>query len=423
MPVSTLSLRQRMTLGTGLMLVPLLLLGIVGYLFYLQTIDSFESVIQESLPVGVPVSELHRDILQLDMPLDQYLLTGSQRERRRFSQQAEEIERQFNALLNNTALLREYHEDIRRAAASWHELVTLGEAIIERDSTGRTVPLADITHFEEQQQKISRILDEIYSTLQSEIRTNYQNALHNQQQIQVLLLVVFLAGILVAVNIGNRLARQVIRPLTLLREGTERFGNGDLSHRIELENRDEFGQLATTFNKMADELELLASYDSLTGLLNKREFESRLQDEVRRAKRSRNPFALLLMDLDYFKQVNDTHGHPAGDHTLRVLAALLKKQVREADYVGRYGGEEFGMILTDTAEKDARDTAERIRRLVEEKAFAISDSATINITLSVGLATYPDDAGNAETLFACADKALYKAKETGRNRVISFSDI
>lgn len=412
-----------MTLGTGLMLVPLLLLGIVGYLFYLQTIDSFESVIQESLPVGVPVSELHRDILQLDMPLDQYLLTGSQRERRRFSQQAEEIERQFNALLNNTALLREYHEDIRRAAASWHELVTLGEAIIERDSTGRTVPLADITHFEEQQQKISRILDEIYSTLQSEIRTNYQNALHNQQQIQVLLLVVFLAGILVAVNIGNRLARQVIRPLTLLREGTERFGNGDLSHRIELENRDEFGQLATTFNKMADELELLASYDSLTGLLNKREFESRLQDEVRRAKRSRNPFALLLMDLDYFKQVNDTHGHPAGDHTLRVLAALLKKQVREADYVGRYGGEEFGMILTDTAEKDARDTAERIRRLVEEKAFAISDSATINITLSVGLATYPDDAGNAETLFACADKALYKAKETGRNRVISFSDI
>ncbi|MFP4609987.1 MAG: diguanylate cyclase [Thiohalophilus sp.] len=423
MPVSTLSLRQRMTLGTGLMLVPLLLLGIVGYLFYLQTIDSFESVIQESLPVGVPVSELHRDILQLDMPLDQYLLTGSQRERRRFSQQAEEIERQFNALLNNTALLREYHEDIRRAAASWHELVTLGEAIIERDSTGRTVPLADITHFEEQQKKTSRILDEIYSTLQSEIRTNYQNALHNQQQIQVLLLVVFLAGILVAVNIGNRLARQVIRPLTLLREGTERFGNGDLSYRIELENRDEFGQLATTFNKMADELELLASYDSLTGLLNKREFESRLQDEVRRAKRSRNPFALLLMDLDYFKQVNDTHGHPAGDHTLRVLAALLKKQVREADYVGRYGGEEFGMILTDTAEKDARDTAERIRRLVEEKAFAISDSATINITLSVGLATYPDDAGNAETLFACADKALYKAKETGRNRVISFSDI
>lgn len=417
------SLRKRMLLGTGLMLLPLLLLGIVGYLLYLQTIDSFESVIQESLPVGLPVSELHRDILQLDMPLDRYLLSGSQRERQRFGKQTRDIDRQFTALLNNSGLLREYRRDISRAEASWRELVALGKAIIERDRTGHTIPLADITHFEEQQQKTSRILDEVYTTLQVEIRTNYQNALHNQQQIQVLLLVVFLVGILVAVNIGNRLARQVLRPLTLLREGTERFGNGDLSHRIELENRDEFGQLANTFNNMADELEFLASYDSLTGLLNKREFELRLQDEVRRAKRSRHPFVLLLMDLDYFKQVNDTYGHPAGDHTLRVLASLLKKQVRESDYVGRYGGEEFGMILTDTSEKDARETAERIRQLVEEKAFAISDNATINITVSAGLACYPDDAANAEMLIACADEALYKAKDAGRNRVISFSDI
>ncbi|WP_322568854.1 diguanylate cyclase [Thiohalophilus sp.] len=411
-----------MLLGTGLMLVPLLLLGIVGYLLYLQTIDSFEAVIQESLPVGLPVGELHRDILQLDMPLDKYLLTGSQRERQRFSQQTRDIDRQFSTLLNNTGLQREYRTDIKRAAASWRELVALGEAIIERDSTGHTVPLADITHFEEQQQKTSRILDEVYTTLQVEIRMNYQNALHNQQQIQVLLLVVFIAGVLVAIGIGNRLARQVLRPLAVLSEGTERFGKGDLSHRIELEDRDEFGQLANTFNNMADELEFLASYDSLTGLLNKREFEQRLQDEVRRAKRTRHPFVLLLVDLDYFKQVNDIYGHPAGDHTLRVLASLLKKQVREADYVGRYGGEEFGIILTDTSETDARDTAERIRRVVEEKAFAISDNTTINITLSVGLACYPDDAANAEMLIACADEALYKAKDTGRNRMIAFSD-
>ncbi len=412
-----------MLFGTGLMLVPLLLLGVIGYLLYLQTIDSFEAVIQESLPVGLPVSELHRDILQLDMPLDRYLLSGGQRERQRFSKQARDIERQFTELQNKTGLLREYRGDINRAATSWRELVALGEAIIQQDRTGHTIPLADITHFEEQQQKTSRILDEVYTTLQVEIRTNYQNALHNQQQIQVLLLVVFIAGVLVAVSIGNRLARQVLKPLAVLSEGTERFGNGDLSHRIQLEDRDEFGQLANTFNNMADELEFLASYDSLTGLLNKREFELRLQDEVRRAKRARHPFVLLLVDLDYFKQVNDTYGHPAGDHTLRVLASLLKKQVREADYVGRYGGEEFGIILTDTSEQDARDTAERIRQLVEKKAFAISDNATINITLSVGLACYPDDAANAEMLIACADEALYKAKDNGRNRVISFSDI
>ncbi|MDZ7660882.1 diguanylate cyclase [Thiohalophilus sp.] len=415
------SLRKRMLFGTGLMLVPLLLLGIIGYLFYLQTIDSFEAVIQESLPVGLPVSELHRDILQLDMPLDRYLLSGSQRERQRFSKQTRDIDRQFTALLNNSGLQREYRRDISRAAASWRELVMLGEAIIERDRTGHTVPLANITHFEKQQQKTSRMLDEVYITLQSEIRSNYQDALHNQQQIQVLLLVVFIAGVLVAVSIGNRLARQVLRPLAVLSEGTERFGNGDLSHRIQLGDRDEFGRLAKTFNEMADQLEFLAAYDSLTGLLNKREFEIRLNDEVRRARRARHPFVLLLLDLDDFKLVNDTHGHQAGDQVLQKLAALLKTQVRDADYIGRYGGEEFGIILTDSSEQDGSETAERIRQVVEAEQFVVNEDIDIRITMSIGLACYPDDAANADMLIGCADEALYKAKDTGRNRVIAFS--
>ncbi|MFO8025290.1 diguanylate cyclase [Thiohalophilus sp.] len=412
-----------MILSTGLMLLPLLLLGAGGYALYLQTISSFETAMQRSMQVVLPVSELQRQILEIDRPLDQYLYNTREQEREAFFRHAQAIDRQFVELLDKSALRDDYRPEIARSSQSWQQLRNLADRIMQRHAEAGDVSQEMLVRFENLQRDTTGILDMLYQTFELEIEQELDRALRDQKQIQLLLLVIFVTGLGVAILIGNRIARQVLQPLAKLREGTERFGHGDLTYRIELDNQDEFGKLAKTFNEMADELEFLASYDSLTGLLNKREFGLRLQDEVRRAKRSRHPFVLLLMDLDYFKQVNDTYGHPAGDHTLRVLASLLKKQVRESDYVGRYGGEEFGMILTDTSEQDALDTAERIRQLVEEKAFAISDNAAINITVSAGLASYPDDATNAEMLIACADEALYKAKDTGRNRVIAFSDI
>lgn len=411
-----------MILGTGLMLVPLLVLGVAGYALYQQTINSFEVVMQRQLEVVLPVSELERHILETERPLDQYLYSTSPEERERFARQAREIERQFDALLAKPGLLANYQTEIRRAEQQWRQVVDLGEIIMQRHANAEGVTLRMLARFETLQKETTAILARMYRTFENEIQQNYNDALHDRKQIQALLLVIFVIGVAVAVLIGNRLARQVLMPLGRLRSGTERFGNGDLAYRIQLDNQDEFGQVAETFNEMADELEFLASYDSLTGLLNKREFEARLHDEVRRAKRARHPFVLLLLDLDYFKQINDSHGHPAGDHALRVLAALLKKQVREADYVGRYGGEEFGIILTDSSEQEGQETAERIRQLVEAKQFVINDSKTISMTLSIGLACYPDDAANGEVLISCADEALYTAKEQGRNRVIAFSD-
>ena len=422
MRIPSLSLQQRMTLGTGLMLVPLLMLGGAGYALYLQTIDAFEMAMQRSMRVVLPVSELQRRILETDRPLDQYLYGTSPQEREAFSSQAQSIERQFDALMGKSELLADYHTEIFRARQQWQQVEELANTIMQRHAAAEGVTLEMLVRLEALQQKTTAILDHLYYTFEGEIEHEYRNALQDRQQIQLLLLSIFAGGVVIAVLTGHRLARRVLTPLDKLREGTERFGNGDLGYRIQIGNDDEFGQLAKTFNEMADQLEFLASYDSLTGLLNKREFEVRLNDEVRRARRARHPFVLLLQDLDDFKLVNDTHGHQAGDQALQKLAALLKTQVRDADYIGRYGGEEFGIILTDTSEQDGRETAERIRQVVEAEQFVVNEDIDIRITMSIGLACYPDDAANADALIARADEALYRAKEEGRNQVVAFSN-
>ena len=411
-----------MILGTGLMLAPLLLLGAVGYYLHQQTFSSFENVMQQTMTVMLPIGELQRQILQTDIPLEKYVYDGDESGRLAYIRMAQVVDSQFTKLSQTEGLLVEYRSDIRRAEDRWQQAHKLAMQLIA-DKQGRPPVLSEpLSRFEQQQLQASQILERLYGVFENSINKSYQDARFDRRQIQVLLLLIFFSGAIVAFFVGNRLARQVLDPLDKLRRGTERFGRGELDFRIETGHEDEFGQLARTFNEMADELEFLAAYDNLTGLLNRREFDNRLNDEVRRAKRVRRPFVLLLLDVDYFKHINDNYGHQAGDHVLRVLAGLLKKQVREVDFVGRTGGEEFGIILTETSEQDARETAERIRRVVEEKQFAINEQKPVHVTLSIGMATYPDDGANTDMLISYADEALYRAKDGGRNRVVAFSD-
>lgn len=160
-----------------------------------------------------------------------------------------------------------------------------------------------------------------------------------------------------------------------------------------------------------------AMLDELTGIYNRRHLMQRLAEEVPRAKRYRLPLSCLMLDLDRFKLVNDTYGHPAGDAVLRQFASILRASVRAADVVGRYGGEEFTIILPQTSTEGARILAERIRERVENTAFDIGEQ-TLTCTTSVGLAAAPEgEAPDPGWLIAKADGALYDAKAAGRNRV------
>jgi diguanylate cyclase (GGDEF)-like protein len=171
-------------------------------------------------------------------------------------------------------------------------------------------------------------------------------------------------------------------------------------------------------------LQSLASTDGLTGLINRRQFNARLQAEVSRAQRHHSPLSLALFDIDNFKHINDYYGHPVGDRILKEMGKLLTQSIRESDVAARYGGEEFALILPETREKEASDLLERIRQAVSETVFCLPDNP-ITLTVSIGVSDVNLRASKQSPfeLIERADTALYEAKGTGKNKVISASTL
>ncbi len=170
----------------------------------------------------------------------------------------------------------------------------------------------------------------------------------------------------------------------------------------------------------------LAIRDGLTGVFVRRHFVERFEEELRRSDKYGLPLAVLMLDIDHFKRYNDEYGHLAGDATLKQVASLLRESLRQVDIVARYGGEEFVMVLPETRWEGAVEVAERIRSSIARHNFKIYSQGT-RVTVSIGVSLYPSGkvhmAGKninetVETLIHAADKALYRAKEEGRNRVI-----
>jgi diguanylate cyclase (GGDEF)-like protein len=168
--------------------------------------------------------------------------------------------------------------------------------------------------------------------------------------------------------------------------------------------------------------------DFLTGLKTRGYFEQQLDMELARAERRGTPLALLMIDIDHFKRLNDTHGHHAGDLVLRDMAAILTRDLREVDTAARYGGEEFILLLPETDQQGAKLVAQRLRYAVEQANFftgspSESGSPVEHLTISIGVALFPEEARFKRELLEAADTALYDAKARGRNRVVLYSEM
>jgi len=165
-----------------------------------------------------------------------------------------------------------------------------------------------------------------------------------------------------------------------------------------------------------DELSLQANTDELTGILNRRSFTSFLEFEFNKANKISDPFSLIIIDIDFFKSVNDNHGHLIGDEVLKNLAAIMNKSFRSADKVCRWGGEEFAILLPSTSLENAKNVAEKIRKIVEKRPFSY-DNTIINYTISLGISeSLAADVG-IDSVISRADEALYMAKNNNRNCV------
>ena len=164
-----------------------------------------------------------------------------------------------------------------------------------------------------------------------------------------------------------------------------------------------------------EELKTASRVDGLTGLYNRRYWQERFDEMHKLCVRREKPNTALMLDIDHFKRINDTYGHQAGDKVIKMLAALIKRCVRETDLAGRYGGEEFAIILNDSSVEDAKIVAERIRQLAQ-RLVVEHEGESISFTVSLGLAQFSPDFKGAMAWLECADQALYEAKENGRNQ-------
>lgn len=239
------------------------------------------------------------------------------------------------------------------------------------------------------------------------------------------------------------LDRLVVAPIRALQRAVKKMEAGALETRVPKLSGRELSELAENINLMAQalqsqkenleravaerthelqevnlRLERLAVTDGLTGVYNHRRFQEQLAAEVLRSQRTARHVSVLMIDVDLFKRVNDSMGHPAGDELLRRLAAVIQGTLRQTDMLARYGGEEFAVILPETPKAEAAAAAERARVAVEEQLNQ-SGRWTQRVTVSVGVATWPENGKTPEALLVAADQALYAAKREGRNKVVT----
>lgn len=217
----------------------------------------------------------------------------------------------------------------------------------------------------------------------------------------------------------------ILSPLKLLTNGAIQVAKGDFSVKIPVKKQDELGSTISIFNDMVEkvyqyniQLEKLSTVDSLTGLFNRGHIMDVFAMHIKRYDRNQAPFSILMVDLDFFKKINDSYGHTTGDAVLVEMGKIFSTILRSIDAAGRYGGEEFLIILDNTPAWQAEKTAERIRKAVEHSEI-LMDGKKIKVTVSIGIATInhiKDAKGN--NLINKADKALYQAKREGRNCVV-----
>jgi diguanylate cyclase (GGDEF)-like protein len=237
---------------------------------------------------------------------------------------------------------------------------------------------------------------------------------------------ILLIASLLTVIIGGAatiVAKHIIVPLEALNAAVLKVANGDLDVEVPVRRYDELGIVSGMFNEMVARLresltmlEDLATTDPLTGLSNRKQIMANLDLQMEGYCRHGTDFALLMLDLDYFKKINDTYGHQAGDLVLSEMATILRQTLRTLDTAGRYGGEEFMIILDTTDIGQAIQTAERIRHAVDEHIFHWQGQE-IRATISIGVAAISIDDTTVEGLIGRVDKALYAAKTEGRNRI------
>jgi diguanylate cyclase (GGDEF)-like protein len=410
------------------MLLPLVALSVVAALSFDVAVSRFAEAAGEAEREAIPLARLSSSIRFVEPPAYGAYLgddprgggayeDAAARTRAGFAEVRDQLGRRDH---EEATLLRRGSSSFEAADAELRRLLAM--PVEERSRTG----MLGLTSFNQHIVDTVAALDDTEAHALARRQDKLLEARDTEQQTFLLLAAVCLAGFGVAVLAARRLAATVLGPVRLLRSGAVRLGAGDLSHRVSLERDDELGDLAAAFDAMAadlqrsqDELAFRALHDPLTGLANRALLRDRLEHALSGLARRQERIALLMIDLDDFKSVNDRLGHLVGDRALVATASRIVACVREADTPARLGGDEFAVLLEDVAGEDAAvDVARRLCDALRPPLELDGDRVALRASIGVVLA---EEGASADELLRAADLALYRAKDTGKGHVERYS--
>jgi diguanylate cyclase (GGDEF)-like protein len=369
--------------GVLAIVLPVLLLTAASQFLVTRTVERFQTALDRTVGLMVPMMTLHGRIVAAGRAPHAYLALPSPQARddvHAAVRMVDQLMGEVRRLPVLSSVDRILLEDI---ASEWRDGRAAALRIADRDGPWPAAELAPVVERLDRMTGRSALhTEQLFDSALRELGREWEQVRgRNRAELGITVLVsVLVLGLAVAAGLG------VLRMARSLQASEARFAH-------------------------------LARHDPLTGLENRQSFHVRLEEELERARRFDRPCGLIMLDVDHFKAVNDTHGHPAGDEALRRIAGVLNRCVRRIDHVGRYGGEEFIVLLPETGPEGAEALAERIRAAIRAHPTPLGTELEQRLTASLGVASFPADADSAADLVRAADVALYAAKEAGRDRV------
>jgi diguanylate cyclase (GGDEF)-like protein len=424
----TRSLRFWLTFGLLLAILPMAASAVIGHVVVNRgVIGRFADVAVRQRDQLLPIHRLRALILDASVPVDEFVDLGDAMQPPVYRAVRERIEAAFAELHGHLAGEAEPLALVERAREDWAGADHIATEILSvRRPPGDPHEAELMQRFDGLIESASDKLSAVSVDIERDLTDDHDAALRAFERTDWVIGIAWAVSLLTVLAAVLTIGRIVSTSVDRLVIGAERFASGDRAHRIDVVVPPELHSVAEEFNRMIVRiheseaaLSELARRDGLTKLLNRRAFDHALADAIARRDRSGVSAALLMIDLDHFKRINDTYGHGIGDDVLNAVARTLTSDVRLVDHVFRIGGEEFGVLLFGADADGAVATAERLRREVEGAPVTTS-KGVVAVTISIGMAplTGPDPAGIVST----ADAALYRAKQAGRNRVVSSLD-
>lgn len=426
----TQSIRFRFLVALAAMLLPLVVLGVTAYVSINHVAGTISKVVDDPYMELREVARTQVAVANALMPPNDYLVHGEQIEKENFRRLSGEVDKLFDHL---TRIMGPTHREsrvIQSAREKWLEGKAQALKLLSiSNPVGNHQAAQAMERMDIQFDKVLADLDAANQLSTLEAKEELENALMVRDDVVLKIWLAMLFGLITAVLTGWLLLQSTVIPIQRLHRAVQQFGRGRLDQRVDIKSRDEVGKLASAFNDMASQVQNItetltteSTHDSLTGVLNRREFERQFQKVLQHAIRHNRPLTVAMIDLDHFKNINDSHGHQVGDEYLKTLCKVIESNLRPGDIFARYGGEEFVAVLSESDAICARRVAERLR-LLAAGASVKRNGKHVVTTISIGLSTFPADGATLAELMAASDRALYGAKAAGRDRVESAQEI